>query len=327
MGSRGICSEVHYHRMANLEQLFERAEAELHGLRRRKAKTQEVLELPGVRGIAWRPLVGSQVLQVCPPTKGRQAFRDGDYLVVKSATSEWRYFDPHGKLDDNRWSYVGCDCSTLPDADVWDFIKQAYKYALRDKELEWRGRATNTSRWPHPDAKTQVSDSRTDKILVVGIESAYRPDDDDPAKRLCWIGPLRRAVQEVPRGVQGKRANRLLAEALERVGLRWRGEVTVGQGSKHAVDFLIECNHDKVGVELGTGQGERVELDLLKLINLALCREINYACLILPRDLLRHSVMGRYPMKLSISSLVAMCSPLLDLVSDHLGDIVIIWYA
>jgi hypothetical protein len=248
--------------------------------------------------------------------------------VVKNATSECRYYDPDGKLNTNQWSYVGCNCSTLSDAQVWDWIKQAYAYVKRDKAMRSKGQESATSGWPCPDAKTQLSDSKTGKIVVVGIESAYQPEEvgHDLSQHLAWVRALIGAVEEMPRGHQGKRANELLAEALARARLHWRREVTVGPGSMHAVDFLIELNQDKVGVELGTGQAERVELDLLKLINLALHREVNYACLILPRDLLRHSVMGRERMKLSVNRLIAMCSPLLALVREQLRDIVIIWY-
>jgi len=311
--------------MAALEPLFERAEARLLGLRRRRTKTQEVLELPGVQGVAWRPLGGSQVLQVYPPTKRRQAFRDGKYLVVRNAMSECRYYDADGKLNSNQWSYVGCNCSALSDAQVWDWIKQAYEYVKRDNAMRFEGQ---TSGWPYPGAKTQVFGSRTGKIVVVGIESAYRREGmgDDLSQPLAWVSALISAVQEMPRGSQGERANELLAEALARAGLGWRRGVTVGPGSMHAVDFLIEFNQDKIGVELGTGQAERVELDLLKLINLALRQEVNYACLILPRDIPRHSVMGGQQMKLSVNRLIAMCSPLLGLVREHLRDIVIIWY-
>jgi hypothetical protein len=38
-----------------------------------------------------------------------------------------------------------------------------------------KGQESATSGWPCPDAKTQLSDSKTGKIVVVGIESAYQP--------------------------------------------------------------------------------------------------------------------------------------------------------
>lgn len=111
--------------MADLKALFKRAEDELHGLKRRRTKTQEVLELVGVQGVAWRPLSGTEVLQIYPPTKRRETFRDGDDLVVKNPTSECRYYDPNGNLRSDQFSYVGCNCSNLPDTQVWGWIKQA----------------------------------------------------------------------------------------------------------------------------------------------------------------------------------------------------------
>lgn len=121
--------------MADLESLFEQAETELPGLKRRRTKTQEVLELAGVQGVAWRPLRGTRVLQINPPTKGRETFREGGYLVVKSVTSECRYYDPNHNLRPNQWSFVGCSCSNLSNAQVWGWIKQAYENLKRDKTM------------------------------------------------------------------------------------------------------------------------------------------------------------------------------------------------
>ena len=119
--------------MANLELLFERAETELPGLKRRRTQTQEVLELIGVQGVAWRPLSGAQVLQIYPPTKGRETFREGNYFLVKSRLSECRYYDPNHDLESDQWSYVGCNCSKLSEGEVWGWIKQAYQNLKSDK--------------------------------------------------------------------------------------------------------------------------------------------------------------------------------------------------
>ena len=94
-----------------------------------------------------------------------------------------------------------------------------------------------------------------------------------------------------------------------------------------SVDFLVTSNHDKISVELGTGHAERVELDLLKLVSLALRREVTYACLFLPRDLERHSVMGRHLMKSATDGLISVCSPVMTLLREYLRDLIIIWYA
>jgi len=119
--------------MADLKALFKRAGSELPNVRLRKARTQEVLELTGVQGIAWRPLSDTQVLQIYPPTRGRKTSRDGEFLVVMDAKSEWRYHDPDSKLNPRQWNFVGCNCSTLPDDQVWGWIRQAYEYLRRDK--------------------------------------------------------------------------------------------------------------------------------------------------------------------------------------------------
>ena len=113
--------------MANLENLFKRAKAELPGCRLRRTSTQEVLEVEE-GGVAWRPLSGSCVLQIYPPSTGRKAFRDSDYFVIKDAEHECRYFDPDRNLKPNQWSYVGCSCSSLPDEAVLGWIRETYKF-------------------------------------------------------------------------------------------------------------------------------------------------------------------------------------------------------
>jgi len=131
---------------------------------------------------------------------------------------------------------------------------------------------------------------------------------------------------QLPRGCQGIRANRLLAEALVKLGTNLHSEVMVSPGSAHSVDFVIVSGEDKVGVELGTGQAERVELDLLKLVILALQRKINCGCLILPRNVTRHSVMGAQEMSAAVKGLARMCSPLFTLIKAHLRDMFVMWY-
>ena len=70
----------------------------------------------------------------------------------------------------------------------------------------------------------------------------------------------------------GLHSNDLLADALARANVRFGREVRVGPGALQSVDFLVTSNHDKISVELGTGHAERVEMDLLKLVSLALRR-------------------------------------------------------
>lgn len=120
--------------MADLATLFELAESKLPGTRLRQTSSQEVLELRGVQGIAWRPLANRQVLQLYPPTAGRRASREGPFLVVRDSKTEVKYRDPEGKLNSAQWSYVGCsDCSTLADSVVWGWIQDAYEHLRRNR--------------------------------------------------------------------------------------------------------------------------------------------------------------------------------------------------
>lgn len=166
------------------------------------------------------------------------------------------------------------------------------------------------------------------KVAITGIESLFRlaGAGEGLSKHMSWLDILTDAMEELPKGCQGKSANRLLAKALDKSGLHLQCEFTVSPGSAHSVDFLIQINDYSVGVELGTGQAERVELDLLKLINLALRREINCACLILPRNVMRHSVMGTQEMLTAVKGLARMCSPLFTLIRVQLKDIMVVWY-
>jgi len=115
--------------MANLEILFQRAESQF-GLKREipKKGTMEVLKFEG-RGVAWRWL-GLETLQLCPPMAGRKTFRDGHFLVIKDLNSECRYKDSTGILTE-KWSYTGCDCTGLPNEQVWDWIETACEYQKR----------------------------------------------------------------------------------------------------------------------------------------------------------------------------------------------------
>lgn len=311
--------------MANLEELFKRAGVELPGLERRRTKAQEVLELAGVQGVAWRPLSGAQVLQMYPPTKGRETSREGDYLVVRSGTSVCRYYDPNHNLGSNQWSYVGCNCSNLSDAQVWGWIKEAYENLKRDKPMPSKREPVVGD--ANPDEMEKYDMLRA-KVIVTGIESMCQPQNAGRgiSGHPAWLADLARAVGELPKGCQGKEANDSLEGALALANLRFQREVPVGPGSAHRVDFVIEFNRDRIGMELGTGKAERVELDLLKLVNLALRREIDYACLVLPQNVTRHSVMGRQEMAAAVNSLAAMCSPLLSLVRPQLKGMFVIWY-
>lgn len=58
--------------MADLAVLFKLVASKLPDVGLRRAATQEVLELTGVQDIAWRPLSGTQVLQIYLPTRGAQ---------------------------------------------------------------------------------------------------------------------------------------------------------------------------------------------------------------------------------------------------------------
>ena len=122
-------------KMANLELLFQRAVTELYGLKTRCTNTQEALELVGVQGVAWRPLVGRQILQIYPPTKYRNVYRDGQFLRIEGSGADCQYHDPNGLLNEHQWSYVGCDCTELSDSQVWNWIKSAYENLKKDKGL------------------------------------------------------------------------------------------------------------------------------------------------------------------------------------------------
>lgn len=84
--------------MANLCKLFQKAELQFK-LQRVPSKKgwQEVLR-HGSKGVAWRGMNGN-VLQLCPPTKGRKTFREGDYLFIQGKGKECRYRDPQCRLN------------------------------------------------------------------------------------------------------------------------------------------------------------------------------------------------------------------------------------
>ena len=113
--------------MLNLERFFKKAEAEF-GLQRETSKkgTMEVLKYKN-RGVAWR-WIRNNTIQLCPPTKGRNVFRDDKYLVIQGKTSECRYIDPNQVLDSDMWSYSGCDCTNVSEIQVWSWIESAYNY-------------------------------------------------------------------------------------------------------------------------------------------------------------------------------------------------------
>jgi hypothetical protein len=174
----------------------------------------------------------------------------------------------------------------------------------------------------------QAHNTHGAKVTVTQIDSLYRLGTArlGLSKQPAWLDILAHAVAKLPKGYQGETANELLATILRKAGVRMTTPVKVSPRSWHSVDFVIVSDGDKVGVELGTGQAERVELDLLKLINLALQREINCACLVLPRDVARHSVMGAQSMLTAVKGLARMCSPLFDLIQPQLQDIFVMWY-
>ena len=165
-------------------------------------------------------------------------------------------------------------------------------------------------------------------MKVAGIESLDQRHIGERGlvAKLGWVNIFTRALADVPATVKGEEANKALAIELGRIGVRFRREVLAGQGSGHAVDFVIEFSSDRIGVELGTGQAERLELDLLKLISLALRQEIDYACLILPRDVTRVPVFGKQEMRTAVRSLAALCSPILAPAQAQLKDTLVIWY-
>ena len=120
--------------MADLTELSERADSELPGTNLRSTSTQEVLELRGVQGIAWRSLENREVLQLYPPSAKREAFRDGPFLVVRDSESECSYRDPGSRLYAEQWGYVGCsECSSLADNLVSDWIRGAYENLRRNR--------------------------------------------------------------------------------------------------------------------------------------------------------------------------------------------------
>lgn len=159
-------------------------------------------------------------------------------------------------------------------------------------------------------------------VNVAEIVSAYRKD----TSQYPWINPLMRALEKVPKGLQGASFNRNLAGNLNEVGLPFHKNVLVSTGSEHNVDFLIEYRNDRIAVEIETGQAGRVELDLLKLFSISLFQTITCACLVLPEGIKRHSTMGYQEMKKAVDSLMLMCSPVLEMIKSSLGDLLIIWY-
>ena len=165
-------------------------------------------------------------------------------------------------------------------------------------------------------------------VSIAGIESLDQRHIGERylAGKYRWVDMLVRTLAELPKGCQGEQAKRAIANALANIGARFQREVPAGQGSAHAVDFLVDFDDDTIGVELGTGQAERIELDLLKLISLALLQKIDYACLILPRNLSRSRVFGKQDMLTAVRSLAQLCSPILTMVQAQLKDTLVIWY-
>lgn len=113
--------------MANLRILFQEAQLQFKLQRETpKKRTMEVLKYGG-KGVAWR-WMNRNVIQLCPPTKGRKTFRDGHCLVIQGKGKECRYRDPQSRLNPETWSYAGCDCTNLSGEQVWEWIETAYKY-------------------------------------------------------------------------------------------------------------------------------------------------------------------------------------------------------
>jgi hypothetical protein len=113
--------------MANLRILFQEAQSKFTLQREIPKKgTMEALKYEG-KGVAWR-WINRNVIQLCPPTKGRKTFRDGHYLVIQGKGEECRYRDPQSRLNPETWSYAGCDCTNLSDEQVLEWIEIGYKY-------------------------------------------------------------------------------------------------------------------------------------------------------------------------------------------------------
>lgn len=300
---------------------------------RRPEETQIVFSVAGIN-FCWLTLnTGMVQIRPCLGRKcvTRRLERVGNEVKVihqNSGRTDAVYRDPGHKLIE-RFSYPGFMRSQTSLSEALQLIKQAYEMAKgstkspdTDTGVASKSRATAYGSKPTFPSKQEFAE-------VVGIESVYRCEETGLSQfeRPGWLSFLKTALQDLPKGVQGQQSNDLLADALARAGVRFEREVKVAPGAMHAVDFLITSDHDKIAVELGTGQAERVELDLLKLINLALLRrEVTYTCLILPRDVMRHSVMGRQPMKSAFDGLISMCWPLISLVRGYLKDMIIIWY-
>lgn len=299
------------------------------GVSRRQTQSQIVFSRLDTNFCWLSPRAG--MIQLRPPLgrncDTRRLQRQGNEVGVirqKTEQVDAAYQDPGGRLI-ALWGYPGFMCRSTPVTDAQDLIRQAYDNL----------KANNTM----PNQQESVfgySSSRTDqahnthgtKITVTQIASLYRFSTTRIgfSKQPAWLDILAHAVAELPRGCQDRTANELLATILRKAGVRMITQVKVSPRSSHSVDFVIESDGDKVGVELGTGQAERVELDLLKLINLALRQEINCACLVLPRDVARHSVMGKQCMSTAVKGLAYMCSPLFDLIKPQLQDIFVVLY-
>jgi len=217
-------------------------------------------------------------------------------------------------------------CSDTPADEALNLIRQAYESIAHSK--------TTPNPW-QPLIKhlgleaVQGRDTHRAKLTVTQIDSLYQLSQVGGrfSKQPAWLDILARAVADLPKGCQAAPANRLLAAALRKAGLHVVTQMNVSPRSAHSVDFVISSVGDKVGVEFGTGRAERVELDLLKVMILALQRDINCACLILPMDVARPRVLGGQNMPTAVRWLGLMCSPLFGLIQRQLADVFVMWYA
>ena len=148
-------------------------------------------------------------------------------------------------------------------------------------------------------------------MQVLHTQSSYRLQHN-----YAWLNLVKDSIAKVSKSSQRVAAEDALEKALRDLGITPQRGVPVSSQSRHKVDFVFEISLEKIALELETGQAARVELDILKLLNLALSKRITYACLILP-NVRRIRVMGSSPMESAVETLLRMCFPLLQLVQNQ----------
>ena len=317
--------------MVDLADMFQRAHRELPGTQLRREETMEVLEIPGVRGIAWRWLTTGKTLQFFPRVrKDANVTWTGGFFSVKQRGIEWRFRDPDHHLR-QLFSYVGCsDCSSLPDDLVWSWISDAYQYV---SELVGRGRARS------PESVAQRATAGRLSDLAVSSTAAKPPSNATSfvigSVPDAVSDALLGAVQSVPQtcflDVNGNPLTQgvpnldgLICEALDRRGWEIATNYRPFTDALFNVDIAVPAQ--KLLVEIEKGRLPRLELDLLKIASACLQTpdRWQYGALIVPATFIELALAGRQSPYRYLQRLEPVVRPILQ--ASQLKGLLVIGY-